>query len=294
MSRLNATVAQECIAKTLAYANSAEKRGKFPHTIDLIVNLKGYDVTGKDKKFNGFIRLPVVARPRLTVCVIADAYHVEKVAEVNKTRSEDDQIPVQTVDDLTKLNKNKKLIKKLTGSYDAFLASEALIRQIPRIVGPQMTRSGKFPAPITQTDNISDKIDDTRSTIKFALKKVTCLGAAIGHQGMSEDDLRRNLILSTNFLVSLLKKGWQNIKSVYLHSTMGPAEVRTSLLYHRASLRVVIVVVLSLSRHCAGHVWVHRVACPVSLLSITHDNRCPSSPPARRAVLSFPKPPPFP
>merc|ERR1711881_613601 len=172
MSRLNATVVQECI------------------------------------------RLPVVARPRMSVCVIADAFHEEKVAEVNKSRPAD----------LQKLNKNKKLVKKLTSSYDAFLASEALIRQIPRIVGPQMTRSGKFPAPLLAVDNINEKVDDTRSTIKFALKKVTCLGTAIGHQDMSDEDLRRNLILSVNFLVSLLKKGWQNLKSVYLHSTMGPAE----------------------------------------------------------------------
>ena len=32
---------------------------------------------------------------------------------------------------LKKLNKNKKLVKKLAKNYDAFLASESLIKQIP-------------------------------------------------------------------------------------------------------------------------------------------------------------------
>ena len=35
-----------------------------------------------------------------------------------------------TADDLKKLNKDKKLIKNLSKSYDAFLASESLIKYV--------------------------------------------------------------------------------------------------------------------------------------------------------------------
>jgi large subunit ribosomal protein L10Ae len=45
-----------------------------------------------------------------------------------------------SVDDLKKLNKNKKLIKKLARKYDAFVASDTLIKQIPRILGPGLSR----------------------------------------------------------------------------------------------------------------------------------------------------------
>jgi large subunit ribosomal protein L10Ae len=45
-----------------------------------------------------------------------------------------------STDDLKKLNKNKKLIKKLARKYDAFLASEALIKQIPRLLGPGLSK----------------------------------------------------------------------------------------------------------------------------------------------------------
>lgn len=50
-----------------------------------------------------------------------------------------------SVDDLKKLNKNKKLVKKLAKKYDAFLASDALIKQIPRLLGPGLSKAGKFP-----------------------------------------------------------------------------------------------------------------------------------------------------
>lgn len=77
-----------------------------------------------------------------------------------------------TSDDLKKLNKDKKLIKNLAKSYDAFVASESLIKQIPRILGPGLNKAGKFPSVITHNDSLSFKIDEIRATVKFQMKKV--------------------------------------------------------------------------------------------------------------------------
>jgi hypothetical protein len=46
------------------------------------------------------------------------------------------------VEALKKLNKNKKLVKKLAKKYHAFLASEAVIKQIPRLLGPGLNKAG--------------------------------------------------------------------------------------------------------------------------------------------------------
>lgn len=51
-----------------------------------------------------------------------------------------------SADDLKKLNKNKKLVKKLARKYDAFVASESLIKHVPRILGPGLSK-GKRPPP---------------------------------------------------------------------------------------------------------------------------------------------------
>lgn len=48
------------------------------------------------------------------------------------------------VEGLKKLNKNKKLVKKLAKKYHAFLASEAIIKQIPRLLGPGLNKAGKW------------------------------------------------------------------------------------------------------------------------------------------------------
>ena len=66
--------------------------------------------------------------------------------------------------------------------------------------------AGKFPTPVTHNDDLNAKADELRSTIKFQLKKVLCLGVAVGHVKMSEDELVANIMLSINFLVSLLNE----------------------------------------------------------------------------------------
>lgn len=47
------------------------------------------------------------------------------------------------VEALKKLNKNKKLVKKLAKKYHAFLASESVIKLIPRLLGPGLNKAGK-------------------------------------------------------------------------------------------------------------------------------------------------------
>ena len=63
-----------------------------------------------------------------------------------------------------------------------------------------------------------------KSTVKFQLKKVLCMGVAVGNVAMSERELFVNIQMAVNFLVSLLKKNWQNVRTLYLKSTMGPAQ----------------------------------------------------------------------
>ena len=75
-----------------------------------------------------------------------------------------------------------------------------------RLLGPGLSKAGKFPTPVSHGEDLSRKVNEVRSTIKFQLKKVLCLGVAIGHINMEEDHIVQNAMLSINFLISLLKK----------------------------------------------------------------------------------------
>jgi len=113
--------------------------------------------------------------------VLGDASHCDE-AKANS-------IPCMDVEALKKFNKDKKLVKKLgdhyksmytcimpllyaAKKYDAFLASDSIIKQIPRLLGPGLNKAGKFPTMLTHTDNMLVKIEEVKSTIKFQMKKV--------------------------------------------------------------------------------------------------------------------------
>jgi len=215
MSKLSVEAVNEAVAAILKHALEEKKRG-FVETIELQVALKNYD-PNKDKRFSGTLRLPIAPRDKFKVAIIGDANHLEQAKAAG--------VPSMSQDDLKKLKKDKKLVKKLAKSYSAFLASSSLIRMIPRLLGPGLNKAGKFPSVLGANDNIQEKIDAQKASIKFQLKskKTLCLGVPVANVQMKHEDIVTNITLAVNFLVSLLTKNWQQVKRLYLKSTMGPS-----------------------------------------------------------------------
>merc|ERR1712076_230911 len=186
---------KDSVAELLKHSLETKKRN-FMETVDLQIGLKNYDPQ-KDKRFSGTVKLRHVPRNKFVVCILGDQAHCDEAKGLN--------LPFMSADDLKKLNKDKKKVKKLAKTYDAFLCSDTLIKQIPRLLGPGLNKAGKFPSLITHSDDIEAKVVDLKSTIKFQMKKVLCLNVAVGNVEMTEEELAQNVHLAMNFLVSLLK-----------------------------------------------------------------------------------------
>ncbi|KAG6766892.1 hypothetical protein POTOM_028069 [Populus tomentosa] len=215
MSKLSGDTIREAVTTIKTGVN--EKPRKFVQTIELQIGLKNYDPQ-KDKRFSGSVKLPHIPRPKMKVCMLGDAQHVEEATSIG--------LQWMDVEALKKLNKNKKLVKKLSKQYHAFLASESVIKQIPRLLGPGLNKAGKFikrkfPTLVTHQESLESKVNEIKATVKFQLKKVLCMGVAVGNCDMEDKQIFQNVQMSVNFLVSLLKKNWQNVKSLHLKSTMG-------------------------------------------------------------------------
>jgi large subunit ribosomal protein L10Ae len=223
-SKLNAALLDKAITDILTFSTGETvhlngedvkgKKRKFVETVECQITLKNYDPV-RDKRFSGTFKLPSVPRPNMKCCVLGNAAHCEMADRIG--------VDHMSVEDLKKLNKNKKLVKKLAKKYDFFLASDNMIKQIPRLLGPGLTKAGKFPTLLAPGDDMQSKIDEIKATIKFQMKKVMCLNVAVGNVGMEQKDVIVNTQLAVNFLASLLKKQWQNIGQIYVKSTMGPS-----------------------------------------------------------------------
>jgi large subunit ribosomal protein L10Ae len=213
-SKISTDTLTEAVAAILTH--STEKKRGFVETIELQIALKNYD-PNKDKRFSGTVRLPSAPKLRFNVAVIGDAKHIEDAKRLG--------IQAYSQDDLKKLKKDKKLVKKLANAHDAFLASATLIRMIPRLLGPGLNKAGKFPSALGANEDIGEKVAAQQASVKFQLKskKALNLGVAVANVGMSREEIVANITLAINFFVSLLSKNWQQVKRVYIKSTMGPS-----------------------------------------------------------------------
>ena len=111
-SKLSVSSVRGSIKELLADANGEKKRN-FVETIELQIGLKNYDPQ-RDKRFSGTVkfvafffffydpsrltfsvyRLPNVPRPRMSICILADAADIDRAKQI--------ELEYMSVDDLKK------------------------------------------------------------------------------------------------------------------------------------------------------------------------------------------------
>jgi len=214
MSKLDTARVREAIEAVLA--GSQEKKRNFVETVELQITLKDYD-TQRDHRFNGTVKLPHITRPNFKVCVLGDDKHCEMAAAAG--------IDCLSVVEMTKFDKDQKKVKKLARKYDAFLASQSVIPQIPRLFGPGLNKAQKFPSLLLPNDDINKKIHEVRTSVKFQLRKSLDQSQAIGNVSQTTDEIMKNAVNAINFFVSLLKKNWANVNTINIKSTMGKPQL---------------------------------------------------------------------
>ncbi|KAI8568026.1 hypothetical protein RHMOL_Rhmol02G0166500 [Rhododendron molle] len=121
--------------------NAREKKCKFTETIEPQIGLKDY-APQKDKHFSGSVKLSHIPRPKMKA---------EKIG-----------LEYMDVEGLKKLSKNKKLAKK----FHAFLASEAVIKQIPRLLGLGLNKAGKANPDIDEEVDDDDGVEDSGAVLR--------------------------------------------------------------------------------------------------------------------------------
>ncbi|XP_022805872.1 60S ribosomal protein L10a-like [Stylophora pistillata] len=157
MSKLHRDTLYECCGAVLQGAK--DKKRKFTETVELQISLKNYDPQ-KDKRFSGTVKLKNIPRPKLKVCILGDASHCDE-AKAN-------DIPCMDAEALKKLNKNKKLVKKLGESFNlkSYMVEVCLKKVaghcvVPTIQAPPKTNSSEVKKrPVQSADSEDAEVAD--------------------------------------------------------------------------------------------------------------------------------------
>jgi large subunit ribosomal protein L1 len=194
---------------------SAPKR-KFTESVDLVVNLKNIDLSQPKNRITESIVLPKGRGKATKIGVFA------KGDLAIKSQSGGADLVISP-EDIDKMSGDKKLIRSTTRDIDFFIAEAPLMPSIGKSFGPILGPKGKMPDPIPSSADPTPIINRLKRTVKVRTKDKTTFHALVGNLSMSVEDIATNIEALVSSVESKLQNGTQNIASVYVKTTMGPA-----------------------------------------------------------------------
>jgi large subunit ribosomal protein L1 len=194
---------------------SAPKR-KFTESVDLVVNLKNIDLSQPKNRITESIVLPKGRGKATKIGVFA------KGDLAIKSQSGGADLVISP-EDIDKMSGDKKLIRSTTRNIDFFVAEAPLMPSIGKSFGPILGPKGKMPDPIPSSADPTPLINRLKRTVKVRTKDKPTFHALVGNLSMSVEDIAANIEALLSTVESKLDNGTQNIASVYVKTTMGPA-----------------------------------------------------------------------
>ena len=198
------------IVGTVEEVLKSKERG-FVECVDLCINLKNVDLKQPKSRINVDIVLPKKFRePKI------GAFASGEIAMKAK------EAGAEVIDPEELKRMDKKKARALVNTYDYFVADAALMALVGKSLGTILGPRSKMPEAIppgadpTQILSKLEKIARVRS-------KTTTLWVNIGREDMAAGDIAENAAAVIKAIEAQLERGWQNIGSIYMKTTMGHA-----------------------------------------------------------------------
>ena len=186
-----------------------EKKRKFVQTVDLIVNLRNFDV--RKEALNTFVNV----------------IHANEKKIAGFLTKKSKLIPTITEADFVKYN-DLKDIKKLADSYDIFIAVAPLMGKIATKFGRVLGPIGKMPSPqagiITKEDDatIEDVLKKVKTVVKVRNKEMS-IKLPVGKEDFEDSKIIENVETVLKQLEGKFPRGRDCIKNVIIKFTMTPS-----------------------------------------------------------------------
>ena len=203
----------EAVKKLREAESSRNKKVNFDQTIDLIVNLKEFDV--RKEAFNIFIQVPYKIKDTKVVGFF------EKNNNLNEIIKKDD----------FGRYKEKKDIKKLVRDYDFFISNAKLMPAVATAFGRVLGPVGKMPSPqlgiVSSEDEnvVKEVLDKINTNIRIRVKE-SSIKVGVAKASLDDDKIVENVIAVYEKILETLPRKIDNVKNIKIKFTMGkPVDV---------------------------------------------------------------------
>lgn len=188
---------------------------KFQESVELAINLKDIDLSLPKNRIEEEVILAKGRGFNQKVAIFATSELAVLARDVADLVIRDEEI-----DDIAS---NRREARKMANRHSFFLAEAPLMPLIGKKLGIVLGPRGKMPKPLPPGVDPTARINALRNTVKIRSKDRKTFHVPIGIRTMSPEDIDENLEAVLKRLLSRLERGKQNIASLYLKTTMGPA-----------------------------------------------------------------------
>lgn len=201
------------------------KTRNFDETIDLVINLKDLDLRQPANRIDKELILPneIITEGIPDVCVIAS----DEILLEAKNRGVD----ALDSDDLAKLNtQEKKDKKKFVKKYRFFVVEDKMMRDVARYLARFLGPVGKMPKPfpsgygiINSVEDLENALERYKKIVRIQVKKHPIVQVKVGKKSMKQEIVLENLHTVVDYVADQMPHKFNNFKSMFLKTTMGPA-----------------------------------------------------------------------
>lgn len=206
------------LKESLDLMNKESKQRNFDEAIELIVSLKNINLKNPSQRVDFVVNLP---NPYITKVKTAIFLKDKNLAQ--NVKGIVDKVIFE--EEISKIN--KKECKKLADQYDLFLAEGPVMLTVGKYIGQVLGPRGKMPQVVpADSEQIKSIIKGSLSKQKISNKKnksSVAIQVKVGKRSQGTDKLAENIKAIYDNLLEKLPAGTQNIKHLYVKTTMGPS-----------------------------------------------------------------------
>ena len=202
------------ISKSIKDIREKSKKRNFVQSIDIALTLQNIDLKKPENRFSEEVVLPYGRGKDIIVGVIGN-HLIVKAKDATKFLIDEKK--------LSKIEGDKKELKKIVNECDFFITEAPLMARIGKSLGRVLGPRGKMPKPLPPQIDPTPIIKKLKNSVKISIKDNASIHFAIGTENMKDDEIAKNFETVMNALEKKLPNGKQSMKSVYIKTTMGPA-----------------------------------------------------------------------
>lgn len=190
----------------------------FSESIELQVAIRDVDLNRPENRFRLNLKLSHPIAKKDKIGFFADDAHVTALKNI----SQNGEVIIIDRAKLEEMRSNPKLLKKVAKRARLFLASQSLMGVVAGSFGRILSPRNKMPIPVPPNANLQSIIEEAKKTLPLRLHKSPSINVKIGHRDMSDEEILENAMAVISLIKDRLPKGFRNISSITVKTTMGP------------------------------------------------------------------------